>query len=148
MALITSNYKVIINGGLEGEEGDVITFRKVSGLKLNLPSQRIIDRHGNIINVAGRVIDNITFNLERGFGKGLKGLYTWFDQIRKGEVIKKNITIQLFTNAKEDEVAIQWTVFNAFPTSASAPEWSSEQNELASETVEMSAEDLKVEFPE
>ena len=152
MALMTSNYKVIIPAGLDGDtevqDNKEMFFRKVSGLKLNLPSERIIDRKGNLINVPGRVIDNITFNMERGFGKGLASLYSWFDRIRKGELDKKDITVQLFTSSNKEEEAIKWTIYRAFPTSVSAPDWSSEQNELAIETVEMAAEDMKVEFPE
>jgi phage tail-like protein len=146
MALLASNYRVEFVDALDGEDTPIV-FKKVYGLNLRLKTSRSVDQNGNMVNIAGD-IEPVTLTLERGVGKGLKGLYSWFKNIREGEDDKKQLLITLYNNAqKTDEPAVVWKVKRCFPVALHAPEWNSEENDIAVEKIELIAEDLEVEFP-
>ncbi|QUM84173.1 MULTISPECIES: phage tail protein [unclassified Moritella] len=147
MALLASNYSVEFVEAIDGEEAPIV-FKKVYGLNLRLKTARSINQTGKMENIAGD-IEPVTLTLERGVGKGLKGLYSWFKNVRNGDVDKKEILITLYNNAqKTDEPAVVWRVKRAFPVALHAPEWDAEENSIAVEKIELIAEDLEVEFPE
>jgi len=147
MALLASNYSVEFVEAIDGEEAPIV-FKKVYGLNLRLKTARSINQTGKMENIAGD-IEPVTLTLERGVGKGLQGLYSWFKNVRNGDVDKKEILITLYNNAqKTDEPAVVWRVKRAFPVALHAPEWDAEENSIAVEKIELIAEDLEVEFPE
>ncbi|MCY7294216.1 phage tail protein [Alteromonas sp. a30] len=146
MALLSSNYSVEFVDPLDGEDAPIVC-KKVYGLNLRLKTARSINQFGAMENIAGD-IEPVTLTLERGVGKGLQGLYSWFKQVREGDVDKKEILITLYNNAqKTDEPAVTWRVKRCFPIAIHAPEWDSEENTIAVEKIELIAEDLEVEFP-
>ena len=146
MALLSSNYSVEFVDPLDGEDAPIVC-KKVYGLNLRLKTARSINQFGAMENIAGD-IEPVTLTLERGVGKGLQGLYSWFKQVREGDVDKKEILITLYNNAqKTDEPAVTWRVKRCFPIAIHAPEWNSEENTIAVEKIELIAEDLEVEFP-
>ncbi len=146
MALLSSNYSVEFVDPLDGEDAPIIC-KKVYGLNLRLKTARSINQFGAMENIAGD-IEPVSLTLERGVGKGLQGLYSWFKQVREGDVDKKEILITLYNNAqKTDEPAVTWRVKRCFPVAIHAPEWNSEENTIAVEKIELIAEDLEVEFP-
>ena len=146
MALLASNSRVEFVEALEGEDIPIV-FKKVYGLNLRLQTVRAANQYGAVENIPGD-IEPVTLTLERGVGKGLKGLYTWFKKIRDGELDKKELLITLYNNTKTtDEPAVIWKVKRVFPIALHAPEWNAEENTIAVEKVELIAEDLEVEFP-
>lgn len=146
MALLSSNYSVEFVDPLDGEDAPIVC-KKVYGLNLRLKTARSINQFGAMENIAGD-IEPVSLTLERGVGKGLQGLYSWFKQVREGDVDKKEILITLYNNAqKTDEPAVTWRVKRCFPVAIHAPEWDSEENTIAVEKIELIAEDLEVEFP-
>ncbi len=146
MALLTSNYSVEFVDPLDGEDAPIVC-KKVYGLNLRLKTARSVNQFGAIENIAGD-IEPVTLTLERGVGKGLKGLYSWFKSIREGNEDKKEILITLYNNAqKTDDAAVVWRVKRAFPIAVHAPEWDTEENTIAVEKIELIAEDLDIEFP-
>ena len=122
-------------------------FSSGFGLNLRLKTARSVNQFGAIENIAGD-IEPVTVTLERGVGKGLKGLYTWFKRVREGEMDKRELMITLYNNAqKTAEPAVIWRIKRAFPVAIHAPEWNTEENSIAVEKIELIAEDLEVEFP-
>ena len=146
MALLASNYSVEFVEPLDGEDAPIVC-KKVYGLNLRLKTARSVNQFGAIENIAGD-IEPVTVTLERGVGKGLKGLYAWFKRVREGEMDKRELMITLYNNAqKTDEPAVIWRIKRAFPVAIHAPEWNTEENSIAVEKIELIAEDLEVEFP-
>ena len=146
MALLASNYSVEFVEALDGEDAPIVC-KKVYGLNLRLNTARSVNQFGAMENIAGD-IEPVTVTLERGAGKGLKGMYEWFKKVREGEQDKKELLITLYNNAqKTDEPAVVWKVKRAFPVALHAPEWNTEENSIAVEKIELIAEDLEVEFP-
>lgn len=146
MALLASNYRVEFVDALEGEDTPIV-FKKVYGLNMRLQMTQSINQSGRKELIPGD-IEPVTLTLERGVGKGLQGLYSWFRKVREGELDKKQILITLYNNPqKTDEPAVIWKVKRVLPLALHAPEWNSEENDIAVEKVELMAEDLEVEFP-
>jgi|SRR5882672_3124284 len=99
----------------EGPEG--LAIRKLPGLS----------KFGNI-------------TLKRGITTD-KTIYTWNDQVHKGDIERKNISIVL-QNEKHDEV-VRWNVVNAWPSKYMAPDLKATANEVAIESVELTHEGLE-----
>ena len=138
------NYKVNING-------ETIAFSEVSGLDLSFETitykESKTDQPGtgpNVMIMPGQS-NAPTITLKKGYvrGKSLPVFYAWINSTRLNLVEKKDITVQL---CDEDGTAVVvWQVLNAFPTKLEAPSFSAESNEVAIESMELSAERITME---
>ncbi|MEM9685815.1 MAG: phage tail protein [Bacteroidota bacterium] len=127
------NYRVII----EGKEA--MAFSEVSGLEIDY--EHVLYRHGfswvmgDYLIRAQRKPINVT--LKRGVVKQRRELYDWI----KSEY-KKDIRIEL---CDESGVAVvSWDVSRALPFKLDAPSFSASTSEVAIESLDLIAHDLKL----
>lgn len=127
------NYRVIIEGNA------AMAFSEVSGLEIDY--EHVLYRHGfswamgDYLIRAQRKPINVT--LKRGVVKQRSYLYDWI----KSEY-KKDIRIEL---CDENGVAVvSWDVSRALPFKLDAPSFSASTSEVAIESLDLIAHDLKL----
>ena len=91
------------------------------------------------------MVSDIRFTMKKGVVKADSKLYDWINSTRVTTVEKKNITISLMDEKGEFPV-VTWKVKNAFPVKLDAPSFDAKTNEVAIETLELMADDLKIEY--
>ena len=134
-------YRVTINGE------DAIAFSEVSGLSIQY--QTITYRDGmsyidGSIQMPG-LRNDITITLKKGVIKGDSYLFNWFNSIRLNTVEKRDIRVDLLNET--GEAVVSWIVEDAFPTKLDAPAFNATTNEVAIESLELMARNLKVDYP-
>ncbi len=127
------NYRIIINGS------EVMSFSEVSGLEIDY--EHILYRHGfswvmgDYLIRAQRKPINVT--LRRGVAKQRKYLYDWL----KSEE-KKDIRIEL---CDESGLAVvSWDVSRALPFKLNAPSFNTNTNDVAIESLDLIAHNLRL----
>lgn len=86
-----------------------------------------------------------TLTLKKGVvaGVSIKVLYDWINTIALNQVVKKDIMVRL---CDENGVAvITWKVLNAFPTQLDAPSFSASANDVAIESMQLTADAVLIE---
>jgi len=135
------HYRVEIDGM------DPVAFSDITGL--SIARETITYKDGlSCIQGAKRMpgmVSDLKFTMKKGILKGDSKLYAWINSIRITTVEKKNITISLMDEKGEAPV-VTWKVSNAFPTKLDAPSFSAKTNEVAIESLELMADDLKIEY--
>jgi phage tail-like protein len=135
------HYRVEIDGM------NPIAFSEISGL--NITRETITYKDGlSCIQGAKRMpgmVSDIKFTLKKGIIKGDSNLYDWVNSIRVSTVAKKNITISLM-DEKGDAPVVTWKVINAFPVKLDAPSFNAKSNEVAIESLELMADDVRIEY--
>lgn len=117
-------------------------FQEVTGL--NAEVQQIEYRQGNskeysTVKMPGiKKIGNVT--LKKGIFKDDKGFWDLYKQITTNTFERKTITISLLDD--KNEVAMSWTLTNAFPAKITVTDMKSDANEAAVETMELAHEGL------
>ncbi len=139
------NYKVDIDEA-------TIAFSEVSGL--NITYETTVYKESNINSgQAGPSVfrmpaqaSNITLTLKKGLvpAKSQAALYDWINSVRINQVIKKNVIISLCDET--GKAAVRWTVINAFPTKLVVPTFDAKSNEVAIESLELMADDVKINY--
>ena len=124
-----------------------IAFSEISGL--NMSRETITYKDGlsciqGAKHIPGMVAD-IKFTMKKGVIKGDSKLYDWINSIRVTTVDKKNITISLMDEKGEAPV-VTWKVTNAFPVKLEAPSFNAKTNDVAIESLELMADDLRIEY--
>lgn len=127
------NYRVIIDGS------EAMSFSEVSGLEID--HEHVLYRHGFSWAMGDYLIraqrKPINVNLRRGVAKQQSYLYDW---IKSG--YKKDIRIEL---CDESGVAlVSWDVSRALPFKLDAPSFSASTNDVAIESLNLIAHDLKL----
>nr|VFK08756.1 MAG: conserved hypothetical phage tail region protein [Candidatus Kentron sp. LPFa] len=138
------NYKVEIGG-------ENVAFSEVSGL--NITYETIVHRESPTEGVqAGPKIlcmpaqgtpANLTLKKGVVRGKSVSTLYNWISSIRLNQIDKKDVIIRLCD--EEGSAVVSWKVINAFPTVLEAPTFDASENEVAVESMELMADDVKIE---
>ncbi|WP_298310735.1 phage tail protein [uncultured Aquimarina sp.] len=128
------NYRVIIDGIAED-----MSFSDVSGLEIE--HDHVLYKHGFSWVMGSHLIraqqKPINISLKRGILKSRSFLYDW---LRSGE--KKDIRIEL---CDENGLAIvSWDVHRALPFKLDAPSFSAGTNDIAIESLDLIAHDLKI----
>jgi phage tail-like protein len=123
--------------------GESIPFSEVSGLDIERDTITYTDNRGSIHMPGGKKPINLT--LKRGMIKGKKEFYVWISSVHGTTIDKKDISISLMDEKGENPL-ITWTVYNAFPKKLSGPSFNASSNEVALESLELMADDLKVEY--
>ncbi|MDJ0715443.1 MAG: phage tail protein [Prochloraceae cyanobacterium] len=130
---------------IEGE--DSIAFSEVSGLSIQY--QTITYRDGMSYKDGSKQMpglkNDITLTLKKGIVRGDSYLFNWFNSIRLNTVEKRDIRVDLLDEA--GEAVVSWAVEDAFPTKLDAPAFNATTNEVAIESLELIARNLKVDYP-
>lgn len=125
--------------------GSKIGFTEVTGL--NIENEMIEYRDGSSpeyhkVKMPGlQKYGNIT--LKRGMFNGDNEFFQWLNTVSLSKVERRDVSIALL-NENHEPVYI-WRVKNAFPVKVVAPDFKSDANEVAVETVEIAHEGLTIE---
>jgi phage tail-like protein len=125
--------------------GAKISFTEVTGLVME--REKIEYRHSdskdfNKISMPG-MVKNSNITLKRGKFEGDFDYNTWLDEIANDRVNgRRDIVIRLL-NEKHTPVAA-WSAIRCFPVKITAPDFKSDANEIAIESIEIAHEGLKL----
>lgn len=128
------NYQVTLGG-------TTVAFSEVSGLQMQ--REPITYRQG-LSFLAGPqlirgLVSTVTVTMKRGISKGKQELYQWMDQ---GDT--KDIIIDLCD--EEGVAVVRWNVIGALPTKLDAPSFTASANEVAIESMELIAKEVKIDY--
>lgn len=123
--------------------GEDYAFSEVSGLAIEYETITYKDGLGPI-HMPGMGTP-VELSLKRGIVKGDSFLMDWVTSIKMNTVEKQDITISLMDEGQENPVVV-WTVINAFPKKLDAPTFDATSNEVAIESLDLMADDLKIEY--
>nr|VFK36487.1 MAG: conserved hypothetical phage tail region protein [Candidatus Kentron sp. SD]VFK39159.1 MAG: conserved hypothetical phage tail region protein [Candidatus Kentron sp. SD]VFK77809.1 MAG: conserved hypothetical phage tail region protein [Candidatus Kentron sp. SD] len=137
------NYKVEIGG-------ENVAFSEVSGLDITYETITHKESPGDdqtglqVKHMPGQGTPaNLTLKKGVVRGKSVSTLYKWISSIRLNQIDKKDVVIRLCD--EEGKAVISWKVINAFPTVLEAPTFDASENEVAVESMELMADDVKIE---
>jgi phage tail-like protein len=126
---------------------DAIAFSEVSGLSIE--RETITYKDGLSCKEGPKHMPGIStpvkLTMKKGIVKSDSKLYDWINSINITTVDKKNITISLMDESGDSPV-VSWKVTDAFPTKLEAPSFNATSNEVAIESMELTADDLKLEY--
>lgn len=138
------NYRVEING-------ETIAFSEASGFSVEY--EPITFKESPVSSgMAGPVIrympgqtTPVNLTLKKGLvrKKSIRVLYDWINTTSLNLIEKKDIIIRLCDETGAP--VISWKIINAFPTKLDAPGFDANSNEVAVESMELMADDLKIE---
>ncbi|ASZ12271.1 phage tail protein [Chitinophaga pendula] len=124
-----------------------IIFQEVSGLT---SETQVIEYRGGSSKIYSTVkmpgiqkFNNVTF--KKGTFKGDKTLWTKYAGIAMNTYKRSTILISLLD--EKNEVAMSWTLKNAFPVKITVTDMKSDANEAAIETMEVAHEGLSMTNP-
>ncbi len=125
---------------------DPIAFSEVSGLSIEYETITYKDglsfKEG-AKHMPGQVKPaNIT--MKKGIVRGGNKLFNWMSSVKLNTVEKKDITISL--KDESDAPVVTWKAIDAFPKKLDAPAFNATSNEIAIESLELMASDLKIEY--
>lgn len=135
------HYRVEIDGM------DPVAFAEISGL--SIARETITYKDGLSCTQGSKRMPGLStdlkFTMKKGIIKADSKLYAWINSIRLTTVEKKNILISLMDEKGEAPV-VTWKVTNAFPVKLDAPAFNAKTNDVAIESLELMADDLKIEY--
>lgn len=123
--------------------GATLSFAEVTGLIME--REKIEYRHGDSPDFSKIVMPGLVktndITMKRGKFEGEYPFTDWLDEIATERVEKrKDITIKLL-NEKNSPV-VTWTAKNCFPLKVTAPDFKSDANEAAIESIDITHEGL------
>ncbi len=145
---IKSTYPLpVFHYNVEIDGVEAIAFSEVSGL--NIERQTITYKNGlsckeGAMHMPGQA-SPVKLTMKKGVAKSDSRLYEWINDINITTVDKKNITVSLMDESGDSPV-VSWKVIDAFPTKLEAPSFNATTNEVAVESMELMANDLKLEY--
>lgn len=126
---------------------DPVAFSEISGL--NIEVKPITYRDGLSVVQGAKHMPGLAepakITLKKGIIKGDSQLYDWINSIRITTVEKKNISASLMDEKGEAPV-VTWKIKNAFPLKIDTSSFDATKNEVAIETLELMADDIKIEY--
>jgi phage tail-like protein len=143
--LTVYNYKVDI-------DKDTIAFSEVSGLNIAYDKTTYKESHTEPGKASPRVFNmpmqatTTTLTLKKGLvpSKSQPALYDWINSIAINQVTKKDIVVSLCDET--GKAVVSWTVINAFPTKLDAPAFNASSNEIAIESMELTADSISINY--
>jgi phage tail-like protein len=138
------NYRVEI-------DGVPIAFSEVSGLAIAVETTTYKESPTTSGKVGPTILympsqpTMTTLTLKKGLVRGasLATLYTWINSTKINQIQKKDITIRLMDETGAP--VISWKVMNAFPTKLDAPTFDANSNDVAVESMTLTADTLLIE---
>jgi len=115
-----------------------VSFKSVTGLDIKYETMEYKDGTGGIFRMPGQFKEaNIT--LSKGRFKGKNTLFEWLSTISLHAVDKRDLLISL-TDETGGELLASWSVFNAFPTSLTAPSFDATSNDIVVQEIALIAD--------
>jgi len=143
--LAVYNYQVTIGK-------DTVAFTEVSGLTIGYEKSTYKESSTEpgkasprVFNMPGQA-SAITVTLKKGLvpSKSQAALYDWINSVSINLVEKKDIHISLCDET--GKAVVTWTVINAFPTKLTAPTFDSKSNDVAIESLELTADNIIINY--
>lgn len=142
--LAVYNYKVEIGS-------DAVAFSEVSGLSMSFETSTYKESPvesgvpGPRVMIMPAQSSPPTITLKKGLVRGtsVAALYGWISATQLNQVEKKDISVRLCD--ENGDPVISWTVKNAFPTKLDAPSFDSNSNDVAVESMELTADSVVME---
>ena len=135
------NYRVSI-GSL------TLGVSEISGL--SVAYEPVLYKHGLSFAMGTKIIPGmrqpIKLTMKRGIAKGRADLYHWLHEVYADpfKSVKRDILIDLCNEIGTP--IVRWKVQGALPTRIDAPTFDANSNEVAIETIELSAQNLQIEY--
>lgn len=135
--LAAYNYRVTVGNH------ETMSFSEVSGLEIE--HEHVLYRHGFSFAMGDHLIRGqrkpVNVTLKRGVSPHRKYLYDW---IKSGE--KKDVKIELCD--ENGSAIVSWDVSRALPFRLDAPAFNANSNDIAIESLNLIAHDLKLSYHE
>lgn len=123
---------------IEVNESEVGGFNEVSGLVFEMEVQTL--RAGGIndyeLQLPGPSKFQSRLVLKRGLGSA-SSLWDWYQQVAKGEIIRKSINIKLNNNEGESSGMPSWRFKEACPVKWTGPDLRASNSAVAFESLEL-----------
>jgi len=139
------SYRVTIIADAEPIE---FSFAEVSGLSVEY--EPVTYKHGFSFVMGSKIIPGmrqpITLSMSRGIVQNRDQLNSWLSDAYGNPfstTAKRDILIDLCD--EEGQPVVRWTVKDALPTKLDAPTFDADSNDVAIESIEFIAHDLKIE---
>lgn len=135
------NYRVTI-GSL------TLGVSEISGLSVEY--EPVTYKHGLSFAIGAKIIPGmrqpIKLTMKRGVVKGRDDLYSWLHETYTNPFkgAKRDILIDLCDQAGTP--IVRWKVQGALPTKIDAPTFDANSNEVAIETIEVIAQDVRIDY--
>jgi phage tail-like protein len=138
------NYKVEI-------DGQTVGFSEVSGLSIKFEAAKYAESPSaggppgpRWMHMPGQE-SPATVTLKKGVVPtvSVPTLFNWINSTQTNRVNKKDIFVRLCD--EEGKAVVSWKVINAFPTKLDGPSFSATSNDVAIESLEVTADRVRVE---
>ncbi|MEM7370308.1 MAG: phage tail protein [Bacteroidota bacterium] len=139
------NYRVEI-------DGETVAFSEVSGFDIAYETTTFKEsqtesglRGPRILHMPSQPTTT-TLSLKKGVVRGgvsVGALYNWIQTVQINQVVKKDIYVRLCD--EKGNPVISWKIINAFPTKLDAPTFDANSNDVAIETMELTADSVFIE---
>lgn len=136
------NYKVEIDGKAVG-------FSEVSGLSVGYETSTYVESPVSGVGPRRMVMPSqtktATVTMKKGVvtGVSVPTLFAWINSIQLNRVDKKDVYVRLCDES--GAAVVSWKVINAFPTKLDAPSFTANSNDVAVESMELTADGVVVE---
>ncbi|MDZ8082834.1 MAG: phage tail protein [Nostoc sp. DcaGUA01] len=134
-------YRVTIDGD------DSHAFSEVSGLSIEY--ETITYRDGMSYKDGAKYMPGLStpvnLSLKKGIVRKDSYLFSWISSVKLNTVAKRDIRIDLLDET--GAAVVSWTAINAFPKKLDAPSFNATSNEVAIESLDLMANDLKIDYP-
>ena len=128
-------------------DNDSLAFSEVSGLYFQY--ETITYKDGMSYRDGPKYMPGffsaVNLSLKKGIVPSDSFLLDWFKTVRLNTVLKMDVRIDLLN--ENGEATVSWTAKDAFPTKLDAPSFSASSNEVAIESLDLTATWLEVSNP-
>ena len=135
------NYRVTI-----GEL--TLGFSEVSGL--NVSYEPVTYKHGYSFAMGARIIPGmrqpVRLTLKRGIAKGSDFLAGWLHDVYAEPFKNKEQDVVLDLCDETGQSVVRWTIYGAMPIKLDAPAFNASSNEVALESLELVAHEIKIDY--
>ncbi|RCS59915.1 phage tail protein [Parvibium lacunae] len=114
------------------KEVQVIEYRASNNPLFSTIKMPGIVKHGNVTMKRGIFVGDMTF-------------WNWINQIKMNTIARRTVIIRLLD--ENNQVTMQWTLSNAWPTKITSTDLKSEGNEVAVDSIEIAYESLQITNP-
>jgi len=128
-----------------GKEGNAAAFSEVSGLSIEYESVVYEDGVNGRRQLPGKIA-LVSLSIKRGIVRQRDALFQWINSSHTADFKKRNMVIVL--KDLEDKPVATWNVMGAFPKKLDAPSFNAGSNEVAIESLDLTADRLSITYEE
>ena len=146
---ITTTYPLPVYSYKVEIDGKTVAFSEVSGLSIGYETSTYTESPTTgigprVLRMPGqRKVATVTMKKGVVVGVSVPTLFAWINSIQLNRVDKKDIYVRLCD--ENGAAVVSWKVINAFPTKLDAPAFTASSNDVAVETLELTADGVVVE---